>query len=156
MDNVPPTETQPEQKNNTAAIIWILVAAIVLILAIFAKETGFGSRIPSPFSGSSSSVAYGDAYARPKALYKPDLQLLGWRTVRGEYTSKIVGKVKNNTGKKYRYVQIEFNLLNKKGEVVGSTLDNMTNLGASKVWSFNAPILHDDADTVEVQGITGR
>jgi hypothetical protein len=55
----------------------------------------------------------------------------------------IVGRVVNRCGTSYRYVEIEFKLLDKSGAVVGTAMSNVTALGGQETWSFKAPALRE-------------
>lgn len=50
----------------------------------------------------------------------------------------IEGIVKNKTNKKFDYVQVQFNLYDKQGNIVGQALANMNNLDANGTWKFTA------------------
>ena len=67
----------------------------------------------------------------------------------------VVGTVKNNSNKQYRYVQVEINLYDKSGAQVGSTMSNVNNLEAHGTWKFKAIILEDNAKKFLVKGVTG-
>lgn len=86
---------------------------------------------------------------------RPDLELQNVSSTSDGYTRYVVGKIKNNTNRKYGYVQVEINLYDKSGQQVGSTLDNVNNLEPGAVWSFKAPILEDQATKFKVADITG-
>ncbi len=60
----------------------------------------------------------------------------------------IEGTVKNNTNKKYSYVQITFNTYDEAGNVIGSCLDNINNLEANGTWKIQA-ICSGDAKSVK-------
>lgn len=70
------------------------------------------------------------------------------------YTT-IVGKVKNNTDKEWAYVQVEISLFDKDGNQMGSTLDNINNLGAGATWSFKAMGLEKDISKYEIKEVSG-
>ena len=50
----------------------------------------------------------------------------------------IEGSIKNNTSKKYSYVQVTFNLYDSDGAQIGSALANINNLEADGLWKFKA------------------
>ncbi len=50
----------------------------------------------------------------------------------------IEGSIKNNTDKKYSYVQVTFNLYDADGAQIGSALANINNLEAEGLWKFKA------------------
>lgn len=68
---------------------------------------------------------------------KPDLELID----HGVENGYIIGKIKNNTGKTYSYVQVEINLYDGNGNQVDSTISNVLNLEPYKTWSFSAVVI---------------
>lgn len=86
----------------------------------------------------------------------PDLQVLETRYESERYgPGWIVGKVKNNTGRSYSYVQVEIAMYDKQGNLVGSTLDNVNHLAPGQIWNFRAPLLDDRASRYRVVRVTG-
>ena len=75
--------------------------------------------------------------------------------VPGEFSSNIVGVVKNNTNKDYSYLQITFTLYDIDGNVVGSAFANVNNIKAGGTWKFEAMFFEDNAATWELDEITG-
>ncbi|MDD5546873.1 MAG: FxLYD domain-containing protein [Candidatus Omnitrophica bacterium] len=70
----------------------------------------------------------------------------------------IAGKVKNNSNKRYSYVQIEFNLYDKDGNHVGTALDSINNLEPNSIWKFQAvPLMSGTADVTgaKLKGVSG-
>lgn len=88
--------------------------------------------------------------ATPKGLIVQEFTL-----ERGAYgTGKIVGTLKNTTGRSYGYVQIEFGLFDHEGNTVGSTLANINNLDPDSTWKFEAPVFKAGATEAQVKNIT--
>lgn len=50
----------------------------------------------------------------------------------------ITGQVKNNSGKMLNYVSIQFSLYDINDNVVGTAMDNISNLGDGETWKFEA------------------
>ncbi len=95
-----------------------------------------------------SSAAQGET--PPKGLIVQEFNLES-----GAYGSgKIVGTLKNTTGRSYGYVQIEFGLFDDEGNTVGSTLANINNLDADSTWKFEAPVFNATATQAQVKNIT--
>jgi hypothetical protein len=96
--------------------------------------------------------------AAKKALEKPDpsqpLQLLDYGGEYNEFATTIVGRVRNNTRRKYSYAQIVFNLYDSAGNQVGSAMANVNNLEPEGIWKFKAVGLVP-AKTFKVSGLTG-
>jgi hypothetical protein len=86
---------------------------------------------------------------------RPDLELQNVSSTSDGYTRYVTGKIKNNTNRKYGYVQVEINLYDKADQQVGNTLANVNNLEPGAVWSFKAPILENQAIKFKVADITG-
>jgi hypothetical protein len=59
------------------------------------------------------------------------------------FSTYILGIVKNNTQKKYSYVQITFALFDKDGNKVGTAMANMNGFGPGETWKFEALALKD-------------
>lgn len=72
----------------------------------------------------------------------------------GWLASYITGVVKNNTDKKYSYVQITFKLYDADGAKVGEALANTNNLEPGEKWKFNAMGM-TDFETYKLDEITG-
>lgn len=75
----------------------------------------------------------------------------------GEYGGyAIEGRIRNVSGQTLDYVQVEINLLDGAGNVVGSTLDNVTNLGSGQTWRFSVPVTEEEAMDYKITAIRGR
>lgn len=72
-----------------------------------------------------------------------------------EFGSKaVVGKITNMSGRKYELVNLEINLFDADGAVIGSTLTNVSNFTPGQVWKFKAHILEREAVRAEIKEIT--
>ncbi|RTH26588.1 FxLYD domain-containing protein [Thermus scotoductus] len=74
---------------------------------------------------------------------KPDLELIEAKGQSDGFALYIVGKARNNTNRELSYAQIEFNIYDKEGNLLGSAMDNVTNWEPGTVWSFKAVFLGD-------------
>jgi hypothetical protein len=130
---------------------WVIVV-IVLIGAIGSS----GEDTPSASPAASGSVtAPASSPAPAPEVKKEKFEVLESSYVQEQYSSKIVGKIKNNTDKEYGYVQVEINLYDDSGAQVGSTMANVNNLEAGGTWNFEAPILEDKATKYKIKDVTG-
>lgn len=66
----------------------------------------------------------------------------------------VVGQIKNDTSRSYKYVQVEINLYDAEGTQVGSTLANVNNLEPGSVWEFKAPIFEEKVVIAKIKAIT--
>ena len=73
----------------------------------------------------------------------------------GRAGESIVGTVRNDSGNSYGYVQVEFNLYDKSGHGLGSTLAKTSRLGPGGTWDFAAPVRKKQAYRYKVDDVTG-
>jgi len=92
-------------------------------------------------------------YNKPAAQEKLALVDFNWEST--DYGTKyIVGSVKNNTDREYKYAQISFALYDKDDAQVGSAWANINNLEASGTWKFKAVVLNQNAVSAKFKGIS--
>lgn len=138
---------------------WVVIVFVGLIIlgALFSEDDtndlGRGNTSNNSQSTSGSNITnQSDDKEEPK---KEDLELIEHSFKEEEYINYVVGTIINNTNKEYNYVQIEVNLLDEDDAIIGSTLDNINNLGPGKKWKFKAMILDDETVKYEIKNITG-
>jgi hypothetical protein len=90
-----------------------------------------------------------------EAPAKPALEVLSHAYKAGQYNRFIEGRVRNNTGRTYNLAQISIKLLDKSGNVVGSAMDNVNNLGPGEVWKFSAIVTDDSAVRYQIVDVDG-
>lgn len=133
---------------------WVLAVFIIIIIASGGENGNSPSSAPNqdkPAAKEASATT-----SQPAPAKKDDLSLESYEWEAGEFGIRyIVGVIKNNTNKKYTYVQVEINLYDEGGAQVGSTLDNLNNLEPGGVWKFKAVVMEDEATKAKVAGITG-
>lgn len=140
-DKCPHCGVKPKKKTSLGEIIGVLLG-IYFAWIIF----GPGKKMDSPEIANPITAAVQQANA--------ELSATDVHFVKDGYLSKVVGTIKNTTGRKLPYVQVEINLYDKKGTQVGSTLANVNNLEAGNNWNFEAPVMQDKAASAKVAGIT--
>ena len=129
---------------------WAIVIFVVLIVA------SGGDNGDSPSSSTIPDKPASREASTPASTSKiDDLSIESFEWEKGEYEIRYVsGVIKNNTNKKYSYVQVEINLYDGSGAQVGSTLDNINNLEPGGTWKFKAIVIEDEATEAKVAGIT--
>jgi hypothetical protein len=85
---------------------------------------------------------------------KSNLELLESNVLTNESGTMIVGKIKNNTDKKYNYVQVDISLFDDSGREEGYTSANTDNLESGGTWNFEATVL-EYMETYKVKDIIG-
>lgn len=76
---------------------------------------------------------------------KKDVKILSDKLEEGDMSSKVVGEVKNTSGKKQSYVGVEVKFKDSEGTRVGEGLDNTTDLPAGETWAFEAAYLGQES-----------
>lgn len=131
-------------------IVLLSVLGIVALRALLGPPE---PRLEPPPVAAEASVE-APAPAEPEPEPPPDLELLEFSGKAAAYGGKIVGKVRNNSGRRYSYVQVVFTLLNEAGEQTGSAMANVNGLEPGRVWAFEAAALSDFSH-MKLDKITG-
>ena len=77
------------------------------------------------------------------------------RMVEKDYSTYIVGTIKNNSGMEKGYMEVTFTLYDANGNNIGTALDNTNNLKDGGTWKFEAMVLDDDVASFELNEVTG-
>lgn len=95
---------------------------------------------PSSSSRHPTSASAPDETNHPTRSNNPRvcLVLLESHGTVNEYSTTIAGSIKNDCGRKFRYVQVTFKLFNVNGDVVGTALANQNDLDPGETWEFKA------------------
>lgn len=94
--------------------------------------------------------------ANPTLVSRQRFEILDWNWKNGEFGVRTIqGTVRNNTGEKFSYIQIEINLYDNYDRQVGSTFANIANLEPYGTWQFEAVVLEDTATKAKITDITG-
>ena len=128
-----------------------------LILAALGggRDEGAATSTPKPAATPQSSEAPPSApAAQQQPERKPDLEILEVSSEADQYSRYVVGKLRNNTDRTFNYVQVEINLYDGEGNVVGTTFDNVTNLEPGQTWKFKAVILDDSVKRFKIADIS--
>lgn len=70
-------------------------------------------------------------------------------------TKYIVGSLKNNSKKKATFVRIIFNLYDKEGNIVATSMDSISYLDVDGTWKFKAIVTEKEFSTFKLQNIYG-
>jgi hypothetical protein len=145
----------PRQKTSAVGLAGgcLVVFVILVIIGALAGNSPKGAGTPGGSGGTAATTAASATSATPDATV--DLAVSGLTVVRDEYTRSITGVVRNNSDHKYGYAQVEINLYDKGGNVIGSTMANINNLEPGQTWKFSAPILEDAAVKFDVKDVSG-
>lgn len=98
--------------------------------------------------GTETKVENNSAEAKYEFVEEPKM-------VKKDYSTYIVGTIKNNSGSDKGYIQISFTLYDADGNNIGTALANTNNLKDGGTWKFEAIVLEDDVASFELNEITG-
>lgn len=141
---------------------------VLLVILLFAIPWPFGSESDSETPASAAQTEPPQEQATPTAtpIPTPEVEILelvgGIEGTEGEYDSfgssiHITGQVKNNSDKVLDYAQITFSLYDANGNVVGTAMDNIVNLGGGEIWSFDAlGITSGEAESYKMTELSGN
>ena len=68
----------------------------------------------------------------------------------------VTGTFRNNTDRTYAHVRLDIDLLRADGSAAGQTHASATNLGAGETWSFEAPVIDQQAVRARLVKLTCR
>lgn len=148
-------------KSRPRALLWLSVSVIAFVIGAIAapkpvdEMEAAARQARANAADARASQSQKQAAAATAEPSKPDLEVLETHSVSEGFARYVAGTVKNNSGRKYGYAQVEINLYDKDGNQVGSTLANVNNLEPGATWKFKAIILEDSATSFKVKGVTG-
>lgn len=108
-------------------------------------------------TASSGHSTYSPSKAKDLPDYADD-NFRGWlKTFQRRTESsggRIRGRVVNDSNRVFGYVAIKFSLYDSSGNLIGSTMANMNDLGSGQTWHYEALVLQDEAESAEISSIT--
>lgn len=128
---------------------WVIIAAAAIIIGSSASG---GDDTPKTDSGSQGTQSV--QAQTEKSTEKKDLEVADLSMTTDNYSTKITGKITNNTDKTYSYVQVTFSLYDSEGALLGTALANVNNLEAGGVWKFEAIGFESNVASYKLTDIT--
>lgn len=96
-----------------------------------------------------------DEEKKDEISYTPSLEVVSSNIeYSDDYTKWLTGIVRNNTVMNYKYVEIYVNFYDDDGNLVGSDLTNVTDLGPQETWKFKIP-WQEGASTYKIINVKG-
>jgi hypothetical protein len=86
---------------------------------------------------------------------KPALEILSVECNVDEYSTHVIGKLKNNTSKQLTYVQVQYALYDESGNQIGTALANVNGLDAGGTWKFDAIGITGETSKYKLIDLTG-
>lgn len=153
-------------KNNPGWTLPAKIGMAILVLFIIGsfsrgkehptpKNINVGTDVTKPAEMTTTKVNKPEIPNIAKIKETEKLTLEGYDFKTSKYGSRyIVGTVRNNTDKEYKYAQISFSLYDSSEAQIGTAWANISNLESGGVWKFEALILKENTVTVKFKGIT--
>jgi hypothetical protein len=86
----------------------------------------------------------------------PDLQVLKYEGYMEGSTLYVEGKVRNNTERNYRYVEIRFDVYNEANEKCGTAWTNESGLAPHETWAFKAVSTAERPTNYKLASVSGH
>jgi hypothetical protein len=135
---------------RTHAAMLLGFAVLLSVLVSYLGYPGPESR-PAPTQRAGSNSETGTPQAPPVEA----LEVTDWTWGPKGY-GVIQGTLRNNSGRKYSYVEVRFNLYDDSGAQIGNTMANVNNLEPYGTWKFEAPLRREHgAKTGTLSGVKG-
>ena len=77
------------------------------------------------------------------------------KMVEKDYSTYIVGTIKNNSGMEKGYIEVSFTLYDADGNNIGTAFTNTNNLKEDGTWKFEAMVFEDNVASFELNEVTG-
>ena len=77
------------------------------------------------------------------------------KMVEKDYSTYIVGTIKNNSGIDKEYIEVSFTLYDADGNNIGTAWTNTNNLKDGGTWKFEAMVFDNNVASFELNEITG-
>lgn len=132
---------------------WLIVVIVILVIAVIGGLAGGGDTSTGKDNDTKDNNTV-------ETTEKKELTLEdGWSGSLDEYGAfyYVNGYIKNDTGKDYEYVQVEFTSYDADGNTLGTCVDNQSGLKDGGRWAFKASCIDspDKVAKVELKEITG-
>lgn len=86
----------------------------------------------------------------------PGLELEKWSRSKNEFSTDIIGTVKNNTGHDLTFAEIVFNAYDKNKNCITTISDITTYLKSGDTWRFRAATIQEGIESVTLKSIVGH
>ena len=119
-------------KNRGVIFGLLMILAIVAVCGCTGNNNFNNSTTQSSGSSNSSSS---DSSSSSNA----GLQILNHKMVTGDYGNiEVTGQAKNTGSENMGYASVDVKFYDANGNLLGSGLDNINNLGSGETWNFKA------------------
>lgn len=143
-NNMTNQAVKPKKKFYKKWWFWVLIVIVVVVIA--SAASGGGDETPNTDGGSGQVVEN-----EPE---KEDLEVSELEMTTDDFSTKITGKLTNNTDKTYSYVQLTFSLYDSEDALLGTALANVNNLEGGGVWKFEAIGIESNVASYKLTDIT--
>lgn len=147
-NNAVNVSVKPKKKFYKKWWFWVLIVAVV---AIIGSAAAGGDDTPKTDNGAQNGQVQNQ---EPQEVKKEDLEVSDLEMTTDSISTKITGKLTNNTDKTYSYVQVTFSLYDSEGALLGTALANVTNLEGGGVWKFEAIGVETNVASYKLTDIT--
>lgn len=147
--------SNPSPAPRKKLMIWPWIVGIVLCIP-FLLLAYFGATFANMISQLSGDTVPELQDETPlNQATKADLTASGVERVPGGTYGVVTGIVKNDSERSYSHVQVQINLYDKAGIMLGNAFANANNFEPKGKWKFRAAIPMKGVDKFKVTGVAG-
>ena len=143
-----------EEKAKKKMPIWLIVVIVILVIGVIGALAS-GDDTSTNTDNNSSKKDNSVETTEKKELTLED----GWEGSLDEYGAfyYVNGYIKNDTGKDYEFVQVDFTSYDAEGNTLGTCTDFQDGLKNGERWAFKASCIDspDKIAKVELKEVTG-
>lgn len=169
VQNAAPVQQTPQQvapKKKGCLPGCLIAIGIFIVIAIIGAASShnkpatppsgnLNSAAPTSPSSTSSNGGGNAAPADDKNVYHGKFKLIEMKSESDSFAKYVVGTIENISNDTIGYAQVEINVYDSSGAVIGSTLANINNIEPKQRWKFKAPVLEDNAAKFQIKDISG-
>ena len=129
------------------AIVLIVLGTIAVLGCTESPEYSESGKVAAPSSERTESPEYSES--GKAAAPSSELEILEHHGEIGEYGNLyVVGQAKNTGSKSLSYAEIRVKFYDADGNLLGSSFDNINDLGAGETWRFKVIYMGMDTEKV--------
>lgn len=136
------------KKSGKGLSIAAVIVCVLSCVVVLGTQSMFSAALDAASGDVTEDVATTDSGDSQQAAEEAKYVISGEKMTKDSYSQTIAGTFTNNTDEEMEYVSIEYILLDKNGDQLGTAIAVTNNLKAGGTWKFEA-VGFEDSDKVK-------